>query len=120
MNDIETWIDSIFKNTIPDEVVAIAFNLYEEENNHWSIEMIGSSSFDAEDSDWACDEIFDTRDHMLSWTQDAAWEEILQEAVEKIQRYTEAGTYAEQMKSYSGIGVGFVDGDLIIIHQEIN
>lgn len=36
MNNIETWIDSIFKNTIPDEVVAIAFNLYEEENNHWS------------------------------------------------------------------------------------
>ena len=29
MNNIETWIDSIFKNTIPDEVVAIAFNLYE-------------------------------------------------------------------------------------------
>lgn len=42
---------------------------------------------------------------MLSWTQDAAWEEILQEAVEKIQKYVEAGTYAEQMKSYSGIGV---------------
>ena len=120
MNNIETWIDSIFKNTIPDEVVAIAFNLYEEENNQWSIEMIGSSSFDVEDSDWACDEIFDTRDHMLSWTQDAAWEEILQEAVEKIQRYTEAGTYAEQMKAYSGIGVGFVDGDLIIVHQKTN
>ena len=33
MNDIETWIDSIFKNTILDEVVAIVFSLYEEENN---------------------------------------------------------------------------------------
>lgn len=28
MKDIGKWIDSIFENTLPDEVVAIAFNLY--------------------------------------------------------------------------------------------
>ena len=31
MNNIEKWIDSIFENTIPNEVVGIAFNLYEDE-----------------------------------------------------------------------------------------
>ena len=56
MNNIEKWIDSIFENTIPNEVVGIAFNLYEDETNQWSIEMIGSASFDVEDPDWACDE----------------------------------------------------------------
>ena len=44
MNNIEKWIDSIFENTIPNEVVGIAFNLYEDETNQWSIEMIGSAS----------------------------------------------------------------------------
>lgn len=70
MNNIEKWIDSIFENTIPNEVVGIAFNLYEDETNQWSIEMIGSASFDVEDPDWACDEVFDTRDNTLSWVHE--------------------------------------------------
>lgn len=81
MKDIEKWIDHLFENTIPDEVVAIAFNLYEDGENEWSIEMIGSNTFDVEDSDWACEEVFDTRDRMLSWVQNATWEEILQETM---------------------------------------
>lgn len=119
MNDIEKWIDSIFENTIPNEVVGIAFNLYEDENNQWSIEMIGSGSFDAEDPDWACDEVFDTRDNTLSWVQDATWEGVLQEVIGKIQKYIEIGKYAGQMRAYSGVGVGFVDGDITIVYQKI-
>ena len=91
MNNIEKWIDSIFENTIPNEVVGIAFNLYEDETNQWSIEMIVSASFDVEDPDWACDEVFDTRDNTLSWVQDATWEAVLQEAIGKIQKYIEVG-----------------------------
>lgn len=101
MNNIEKWIDSIFENTIPNEVVGIAFNLYEDETNQWSIEMIGSASFDVEDPDWACDEVFDTRDNTLSWVQDTTWEDVLQEAIGKIQKYIEVGKYAEQMRTYS-------------------
>ena len=119
MNNIEKWIDSIFENTIPTEVVGIAFNLYEDETNQWSIEMIGSASFDVEDPDWACDEVFDTRDNTLSWVQDATWEDVLQEAIGKIQKYIEVGKYAEQMRTYSGVGVGFVDGDITIVYQKI-
>lgn len=118
MKNMEKWIDSIFETTIPDEVIAIAFNLYEDGDNQWSIEMIGSGSFDAEDPDWACDEVFDTRDNMQSWVQDAAWEEILEEVIAKIQKYIETGKYAEQIKSYAGVGVGFVDGDITIIHRK--
>lgn len=119
MKDIEKWIDNIFESTIPDEVIAIAFNLYEDGDNQWSIEMIGSSSFDVENSDWACDEVFDTRDNLQSWVQDTTWEEILQEVIDKIQKYIEAGKYAEQIKSYAGVGVGFVDGDITIAYKKI-
>ncbi len=118
MDNIEKWIDDIFEDTIPGEVIAIAFNLYEDGDNHWSIEMIGSDSFDAEDSDWACDEVFDTRDDLQSWVKKATWEEILEEVITKIKKYIETGKYAEQMKSYEGIGVGFVDGDITIVYQK--
>lgn len=117
MIDLEKWIDSIFENDLPEEIVAIAFNLYEDGNNQWSIEMIGSSSFDVEDADWACGEVFDTRDDLQSWTQAANWEEILQEASHEIKRYIEVGKYAERLKSYKGVGLGFVDGDMTIVYQ---
>lgn len=119
MKDIEKWIDNLFENTIPDAVVAIAFNLYEDGENQWSIEMIGSNTFDIEDSDWACEEVFDTRDNILSWIQNATWEEILQETISKIQKYIGVGKYAERIKSYAGVGVGFVDGDITIVYKYI-
>lgn len=116
--NIEKWIDNVFENTLPEQVIAIAFNLYEDENNQWSIEMVGTSSFDAEDADWACDEVFDTRDDLQSWTQESKWEEILQEVTCKIKRYIETGRYSEKLKSYQGVGVGFVDGDITIVYQQ--
>lgn len=117
MKDIEKWIDSIFEKPLPDEIIAIAFNLYEDGDNQWSVEMIGSGSFDAEDPDWACDEVFDTRDNIQSWEQDAQWEEILREAADIITKYIKSGKYSEKLKSYKGIGVGFVDGDITIVYQ---
>ncbi len=81
MDNIEKWIDDIFENTIPVEVL-------------------------------------DTRDDLQSWVQEATWEEILEEVITKIKKYIETGKYAEQMKSYEGIGVGFVDGDITIVYQK--
>lgn len=59
--NIEKWTDSILQNNLPEQVIAIAFNLYEDEDRQCSIEMVGTGCFDTEDSDWACDEVFDTR-----------------------------------------------------------
>lgn len=115
--NIEKWIDSVFDKPIPEQVVAIAFNLYEEGSNQWSIEIVGTSSFDSEDADWACDEVFDTRDNLQSWTQESTWEEILEQVSKQISEYLENGKYSDKLTSYKGIGVGFVDGDINIIYQ---
>lgn len=64
---------------------------YEDEDNQWSIEMVGTSSFDTGDSDWVCDEVFDTRDDLQTWTQESEWEVILQEVTEKVKKYIEMG-----------------------------
>lgn len=118
MLHMKKWLDEVFAKDQPAQAVAICFNLYEDEDNQWSIEMVGTSSFDAEDSDWACDEVFDTRDDLQSWTQEAGWEEILQNIVEQIEAYLTSGMYSEKMKAYEGIGVGFADGDVCVIYQK--
>lgn len=117
MKNIEKWIDRVLEHNLPEQTTAITFNLYENENNQWSIEMVGTGSFDIEDSDWACDEVFDTRDDLQLWTQESKWEVILQEAADEIKEYLEKGKYSEKLKGYEGVGVGFVDGDITIVYQ---
>lgn len=112
------WIDSVLEIPLPEEVIAIAFNLYEDGENQWFVEMVGTDSFDSDDSDWACDEVFNTRNNLHSWTQEATWEVILQEVIDNIKKYIETGNYSEKLKSYQGIGVGFVDGDITIVYQK--
>ena len=62
-NDLSRWLDSVFVENIPDDVAGIVFNLYEDAESQWALEVIGTSSFDDADDNWACDEItdFDTR-----------------------------------------------------------
>ena len=117
--DFFEWLDLILKNELNSEIKAINFNLYEDTDNKWSVELVGTFSFDRDNDDWACDEVFDTRDNTLSWVQNTTWEDVLQEAIGKIQKYIEVGKYAEQMRTYSGVGVGFVDGDITIVYQKI-
>jgi shikimate kinase len=116
MENMERWIDNVLGEILPEQIVAINFNLYEDGNNQWSIEMVGTSSFDAGDSDWACDEVYHTRDKLQSWIQESDWGEILQEVVNQIAKYLESGKYSDKLKSYAGVGVGFVDGDITIVY----
>ena len=118
MRDFENWLDNIIEAGISPEIIAVNFNLYEDENNSWSIEFVGTDSFDADDSDWACAEVFVTRDAPLSWIQETSWETILAAVINDINTYLNFGKYAEKLKSYAGIGVGFVDGDISIIYQK--
>lgn len=114
---VEEWLDSILVQEIPDAVIALNFNLYEDGGNNWSIELVGTESFDLEDEDWCCDEIFDfgTRETPLSWNEEKAWNEILDEMTQVIKKYLEQGAYSHVLKNYQGVGIGFVDGDIEIL-----
>ena len=63
--DVANWIDSILNTDIPDNIVAFCFNLYEEDEGNYSMELVGTDWFDLEDEDWACNEItdFDSREN---------------------------------------------------------
>ena len=115
---VTEWLDDVLEQSISEEIVAFCFNLYEDGNNSWSMELVGTASFDEDDQDWACDEVtdFGTRNMPLVWKKDAQWNEVLDEMLAVLKSYLENGTHAAVLKEKTGIGVGFVDGDIEIIY----
>ena len=58
------WLNKALSVNIPKSVKAFNFNLFETGSN-FGIELIGSSEFDADDSDWACQEVFEANPRNL-------------------------------------------------------
>lgn len=112
------WINKIMNTEIPENVVALNFNLYDDGDSNWSMELVGTNSFSIDDPDWACDETFDfnTRNNPLKWVRKCSWDDFRSNTVAAVTRYLADGKYADIMKKYKGIGVGFVDGDIEIIN----
>ncbi len=121
MKNVSNWINAILKDkVVPMEIVAFCFNLYEESDGIWSMELVGTTRFDLEDEDWACDEVtdFGSRDNLYNWEMECEWEEALEYMVNELQQYLSSGKYAELLKSKSGLGVGFVDGNIEILYSK--
>lgn len=97
--DFFSWLDEILSQEFPKDTVAICFNLYEEEDNKWAVELIGTDEFDEEDDDWACDEIIVFRDNLFYFEMDADWEEVWESVNEIILKYLENGTKAKKIAS---------------------
>lgn len=113
--DLKKWIDEALDQEIPEGIVALNFNLYDDEDADWSAELIGAGSFDMENDDWACDEVtdFGTREEPFSWhDEDKDWEEIQELFKSDVARYLAEGKHAAKLQSYKAIGVGFVDGEI--------
>lgn len=117
---VSEWIDGVLSADIPAEVVAFCFNLYEESDDSWSMELVGAGRFDPDDQDWACDEItdFDSRKDMFNWQAACEWDEALESMTAVLKQYLEEGKYADVLKSKSGVGVGFVDGDIELLYTK--
>ena len=114
-SELEIWLNEVMQMTIPDDVVAFCFNLYEDVNKSWTLELIGASSFDATDNDWACDEVFTTRDKPLTWNENKEWQDVLMMIKKLLKDYLEKGKYGNVLKERQGLAVGFVDGDLTLL-----
>lgn len=117
MRGFDKWLDDVLESDLPAEIVAVNFNLYDDGDGQWSAEFVGAGSFDEEDSDWACEEVFTTRDDPFSWESDASREEIQDEVVDAVREYLADGVYADCLKQYEAVAVGFVDGDLELVYQ---
>ena len=116
-NKFNQWLNDILKNDLPKGIKAINFNLYEDGNNKWSIELIGSSIFDENNDDWACNEVFTTRDNPFILVKESDWKAIEIIFKNLVEEYLKYGKYASKLKKYTAIGIGFVDGDLSILYR---
>ena len=108
---------------VPDEVLAFAFNLYDDAEDWWSLELVGTDRFDADggtDGQWACYEIadFGTREEPLSWQDQNDGEQVQEDVFAALRQYLNEGKYADVLKSRRGVGAGFVDGDLELLYQQ--
>ncbi|MCM1113398.1 MAG: hypothetical protein NC399_09110 [Muribaculum sp.] len=114
---VSKWLDAVLETDIPDEVVAFGFNLYDDGGHNWSMELVGTSEFDRDDEDWLCNEVtdFNTRENPFRWRKETGWEEVLEDIACVLREYLKSGRYANLLKAKSGVGVGFVDGDIEIL-----
>ena len=112
------WLDYLLKDELNSEIKAVNFNLYEDANNKWSIELVGTSSFDKNNDDWACDEVFTTRDNPFVIENESDWKSMETVFIGLVNEYLSSGKYANKLKGYLAVGIGFVDGDLHILYEK--
>jgi len=111
----DEYIEDILTKPIPETVVSFIFNLAEP----WCIEVVGCGSYDANDSDWGCDEVFrggvmplDLPDSVFGPT----WEDVLAGCTLMVAAYLDRDSPGSRiLKNSSAVAVGFVDGDTHLI-----
>lgn len=121
---LRTWILDIDRtDELPAEIVALNFNLYdlcEPDDDAYGIDLIGSTWFDEEDEDWACDQddTFEPTERFgpsLGLPEETDWEEVLATVVAVIGELIEELPELKLFRQVEHIAVGFDDGDLEII-----
>ncbi len=116
------WLDEALKNGSPDNVVALCFKIYECENCNWRLELIAADNYDKNNDDWACNAVcdFGTRDKPFIWGEPprSKWEFVKNKIVLALNEYLKNGKYADILESKKCVCVGFVEGDLTVIHTK--
>lgn len=117
VGDFSTWLDGeleIFSST------AKAFNLNLYENKKlFSAELIASNTFDEDDDDWACNEIYASRNGSREFGFDAKdWNNACNFIEQKLKDYLSSGKKANVLKQADAVAFGFVDGDLKIVYRK--
>lgn len=117
-----TWLDKHLEESLPAKTVAVNFNLYEEANGSYAVELIASDTFDPNNQDWATSEIFTTRNDLFIFdnsSENNDWK-AAQTLIEKfVANYIEFGKYGSKLTQYQAVGVGFVDGDITLVYQKL-
>ena len=117
-SEFDAWLEAALTSARPPSIVAFNVNLYD---SPFRADLVGATSYDPSDSDWACEEawtpprrLFDFPDSLAS----RPWRERLALADSLLRNYlqsTSAGAGA--LRKARAVTVGFVDGDLEVIHE---
>ncbi len=122
-SEFVNWLDNILENNdMPDETVSFCFNLYEEsvEDSVYAVQLVACEAFDENDPDWACEECWSSEEDIfcveLSDEAEKDWKAAQNLIKGWAEEYLGNGKYADILTT-KPVGIGFVDGDLEIIHR---
>lgn len=112
--------DEAFGQMPLQEAVAFNLNLYENVDNHWSAEWVATSAFSTASDDWACEELFATRAHPFVLEAEGDEKTIHARFKDYVERYFKHCRYASALRGKAAIALGFVDGDLELVYQNLS
>jgi hypothetical protein len=111
---IKDWLIKINKtDELSSDIVALSFNLYEP----YGLELVGSTWYDEDDEDWACEEDFEPTQRScpdFEISGNPKWEDVLEIVVEILKELSNELSDLNLFK-VKHIAVGFVDGNLTVI-----
>ena len=99
-------------------VAAYNFNLYEHRDS-FAVQLVGAARYDPVDSSWASEERFSSGEDLFDLPQALVgddWRGGLATAKSLVSSYLQVGTQAARFRSSRAVAVGFVDGDLELVH----
>lgn len=110
------WLDSLLENNdMPADTKAFNFNLYEEEDEVFGVQLIAADRFNPADDEWACCEIWSSEEDIFcvsaSDEDDKSGETFQKFVSDMVMDYIEKSDILSSVP----VGIGFVDGDLNII-----
>jgi hypothetical protein len=118
LTEFDYWLDSVLRKKLPSGTVAVNFNLYDNVDDEWSVELVATDEFDEEDEDWACSEVFTTRGNPFGIKHDGTWEDVQKIFEYNVSNYLKNGKFAHKLRNYQAVGIGFVDRNITILYKK--
>lgn len=114
----DEWLNGILK-TFDIKSAAFNFNIYENITDDFSAEFIAASTFDEEDEDWACEEVYASRNDDNEFYFKAKDLDEAEEFVQNsITEYLKNGEYSYKLKDSAAVACGHVNGNLTILYKK--
>jgi hypothetical protein len=113
------WLSRVLNAEIPNEVVAFVFNLYEGEES-FDVQLAGCTSYTSDDESWAVKQPFSSGADLFQIPRSVVgpeWADGLSSVKQFIARYISEGSESVKLKYARAVAVGFVDGDLDVLHK---
>ena len=105
--DFKSWVKKQMKKPISDEVIAFNFNLYENSDDGYDVQIVGCPTYDSDDPDWACRAIFSSEEDLFHFLSED-WESALTDFQAVLEDYLDSNTDKNALTACKYISFGFV------------
>ena len=104
----ETWLDPILDYGMPKDAKAILFNIYENDDFSWELQLIATKSYSDNNFKWIFDEMYSSGHDAFLWKARYTEADALAEAVNAVKEYLVDGRFSKELKRYSAVIVSYI------------